>query len=211
MFDQPGEVAELPWVKALRPVGAPYREPLSAGSEFAVWHVDVEFKQWPIPPELKARWRADAPNNTETWRKRPLAAGVDSGCKYSCGEVELAARLRKAGYNAMWVSEWSGYPHVDCWRKYCVKRSEIEGEAPELWASDHNVRARAEKNGIDLGVRGGHPDVVAWKSERGDFVYLEYKGPGDKIKKKQEDWARAILGQVIDRLPYVVVKGMFSP
>jgi hypothetical protein len=209
VLDTPEEVAALPWVKAIRPAGAPYRAALSTDPTFVVWHVDVEFEQWEIPPDLKVRWQGKTENNNETWRKRPLIAGTDSGCRYSCGEVELAARLRRAGYQSSWVSEWSGYPHVDCWRPFCVKRSEIENDAPELWAFDHNLRTRAEKTGVDLGRRGGHPDVAAWKSRK-DLVYIEYKGPGDSINEKQEAWARALLDQVRDRLPYLAVWGKFS-
>jgi hypothetical protein len=202
-------VAQLPWIKAIRPTKAPYQASSSGGSSAVVWHVEVEFQQWIIPPDLGVRWRENTPNNNETWRKRPLAVGNDSGCKYSCGEVELAARLQHAGYQARWISEWSGYPHVDCWKRFCVKRNELEHVAPELWAFDHNLRAKAERAGINLGRSGGHPDVAAWKSGQSELVFLEYKGPGDKINKKQEGWARVLEELSRDRVAYVVVKGVF--
>jgi hypothetical protein len=210
MIEDAEQVAQLPWVRAIRPMRAPYREPLSPNSTLVVWHVDVEFQEWTIPPELTARWREKEPNNNETWRKRPLVIGTDSGCKYSCGEVELAARLRRAGFSAQWVSEWSVYPHVDCWRKYCVKRNEIEDDAPELWAFDHNLRARSERKGGELGRSGGHPDIAAWKTGKQDFVFMEYKGPDDKMKKKQEEWARALLDETPDRVAYLAVRGIVS-
>lgn len=210
MIDDPEQVAHLPWVQAIHPVGSPYFARLSQHSDLHVWHVDVEFQNWPIPPELAKRWRESAANIRETWRKRPLAVGEASGCTYSCGEVEIAARLRKAGYQSQWISEWSGYPHVDCWKKFCVKRSEIKDGVPELWAFDHNVRMKCESRDVEIGKRGGHPDVAAWKIGDRDFVFIEYKGPGDKINKKQDLWARAVLAQNPHRLAYVAVKGTFS-
>lgn len=209
MFDSPENVASLPWVKAIRPVGSPYRARLSEHSALEAWHVNVQFREWPIPPELAKRWKDKVPNNNETWRKRPLAVGESSRCSYSCGEVELVARLRKAGYHAQWMSEWSGYPHVACWGAFCVKRSELEEREPQLWANDHNLRMRAEARDMDLGKRGGHPDVVAWRTGDRDFVFIEYKGPGDEINRKQDLWAQAVLAQVPDRLPYIVAKGAF--
>jgi hypothetical protein len=46
--------------------------------------------------------------------------------------LELAARLKRAGYQSNWVSEWSTYEHVECWRSLCLKRTELEERAPEL-------------------------------------------------------------------------------
>jgi hypothetical protein len=204
------EVANLPWIRALRPVGEPYRERLSSHSPLVVWHVNVAFEEWPIPNELASRWTNEEANASETWRKRPLAKGEDSGCIYSCGEVELAARLRTAGLEAFWISEWSGFPHVDCWSAYCVKRSELRERLSGVWAYDQKLRVASERAGVLLGKSGGHPDVVAWEPGSDDCVYLEYKGPNDTIKAKQNGWAQAVLEQENRRLPYVVVKGAFK-
>lgn len=200
------EILQLPWVKALRPLGQPYLARLSTHSEFESWHVDVELENWQIPPELSARWQDNAFNNNETWRKRPLVIGRDSGCPYSCGEVEVAARLRRANLQSRWVSEWGSYQHVLCWKAYCVKRRELEDIEPELWAADNNLRYKAGSRQETLGKTGGHPDVAAWTSQR-DIVYVEYKGPGDKVNKKQDAWAQEIIAQNPGRFCYLAAYG----
>jgi hypothetical protein len=201
------QILELPWIQALRPVGEPYLARLSTHSDFATWHVKVELQGWQIPTDLAERWKDDKSNNAETWRKRPLVVGEDSGCKVSCGEVELAARLKKIGLNSRWVSEWSSYPHVPCWQKYCVKRRELDDVEPELWAADNNLRQRSSLRQEALGKTGGHPDVAAWKTQH-DIVYVEYKGPGDKVNKKQDAWAQEIISQNSDRFCYIAAYGI---
>ncbi|MFN2397950.1 MAG: VRR-NUC domain-containing protein [Gemmatimonadaceae bacterium] len=207
----PSDILRIPWVQALRPRGEPYCAGLSRYSEFLAWHVDIGFTLWPITPEQQLKWKVDKANNDETWRKRPLVVGEDSGCgPFSCGEVEVAARLKKAGFNAKWVSEWSGYQHVECWRRYCVKRSDLEDEEPELWAADYNLRMKAGVIGDQLGKRGGHPDVAAWRSQD-DIVYVEYKGPTDSINEKQDIWARELIRQNPKRFCYLAAHGVINP
>ncbi len=196
------EIVRLPWVQALRPQGEPYLSRLSAHSEFVAWHIDIPLETWPIPSDMAVRWAENRFNNNETWRKRPLVRGADSGCPYSCGEVEIAARLRKAGFQSRWVSEWGSYEHVPCWQSYCVKRRELEDTEPELWAADHSLRVKAQSRQDVLGKTGGHPDVAAWHSQK-DIVYVEYKGPGDKVNKKQDAWAQEIIAQNPERFCYL--------
>jgi hypothetical protein len=205
----PDEVTSLPWIRCLRPLRSPRLQRLSSHSPLMVWHVEVEFKLWPVPPDLARQWTDENANAAATWRKRPLAVGEDSGCAYSCGEVELAARLRGGGFNAYWVSEWSGFPHVDCWSAYCVKRSELRQRLGEVWRYDQELRAGSAGGATPLGSGGGHPDVVAWEGGSKAFVYLEFKGPGDSIKPKQNAWAQRVIEREEDRLPYVVVHGAF--
>src|SRR5688572_55933 len=87
------EVLALPWVQALRPSGHAYLSRLSEYSDLEVWHVPVLFREWAIPLNLVKRWTDKKTNSNETWNKRPLAVGEASACEYSCGEVELTARL----------------------------------------------------------------------------------------------------------------------
>jgi hypothetical protein len=201
------EVSELPVVRALRPVRPPYLERLSDHSDLVVWHVDVEFQEWPIPPTLAERWSDKDANVAETWQKRPLAVGVDSGCVYSCGEVEIAARLRKAGCEAYWISEWSGFPHVAEWERYCIKRSEFRRRAPALWQYDQDLRTDSRSASRGLGSSGGHPDVACITPEGN--IYLEYKGPADSIKPKQNSWAAAVIEHEHPRFTYLAVRGSF--
>ena len=182
------EVAILPSIESLRPIRFPSRKQLSNHSDLVVWHIDVEFEEWRPSDAVAARWTDSRLDAQETWRKRPLAKGRDSGCPYSCGEVELAARLRGAGFEAFWVSEWAGFPHVDCWRPFCVKRPELRTRLPEVWEFDQRLRSRATSASNGLGKSGGHADIVAWRAGEGGFVFLEFKGPGDTIRAKQDTW-----------------------
>jgi hypothetical protein len=141
---------------------------LSDHSGLQVWHLDIELEEFAIPQELAARWSEREAHVAETWQKRPLVVGHDSGYPYSCGEVELAARLRTAGYEAYWISEWSGFKHVPAWEPFCIKRNEFKARAPQLWEYDQAVRDGA---GYDLGTSGGHPDI-ACVTANGN-VYLE--------------------------------------
>jgi hypothetical protein len=202
------DVSQLSWIRALDPIRPPYRKRLSSHSDLEVWHVDVEFEQWRIPAEMADRWQDSRTDSHETWRKRPLARGTASGCPYSCAEVELAARLRSGGLEAYWVSEWSGFPHVPCWKPFCVKRSEMGSRLPQVLAYDQRLRTTSPE-GESLGRGGGHPDIVAWGPGDRDFVFLEYKGPGDSIKPKQNAWARAAVRDAGVRVNYVAVNGIF--
>ena len=91
----------------------------------------------------------------------------------SCAEVEIVRRLRGAGWNAYWVSEFP-----------CGQRR---------WGSE-----RAKNTALPSGIReiedrigmgkAGRPDVVAW---RGDTIgYIESKGPADALKPTQIEWFR---------------------
>jgi hypothetical protein len=201
-------ILALPWIRALRSVRDPYVAQLSSHSSLMVWHIDVEFKLWPISSALEERWLIEDLNVQETWRKRPLVIGEDSGCEYSCGEVELAARLRVAGIQAYWISEWGGFPHVSCWEPFCVKRSELKERAPAIDERDKLLRSKASEMGIALGKSGGHPDVVAWHVGGNAHFYFEYKGPNDSIKPKQNGWAQAIVTSESPSVAYVAVKGV---
>jgi hypothetical protein len=204
------QVLALPWIQAIRPMKDPYMHRLHPASDLEVWHIDVEFTQWPIPPDLERRWKSDEDANViETWRKRPLVTSHNPACPFYCGEVELALRLRSAGFRSHWISEWSGFPHVPYWGDVCIKRSELKTRCPAVASFDAGLRQLSKPFSSALGHRGGHPDVVAWADGSENFVFMEYKGPGDNIKPKQELWARSVIEHVSDRLPYVAVMGTF--
>lgn len=203
----PEYVASLPVVAALQPVRLPYLARLSEHSGLMVWHVDVEFDEWVIPVDLQERWADKHRNAAETWSKRPLAVGVDSGAQYSCGEIEIVARLRQAGFESYWVSEWSGFSHLESWQPFCVKRNEFSERAPRFWRYDQEIRTQGGGESRGLGSAGGHPDVGAITPD--GFFFLEYKGPNDSIKAKQNSWAAAVIEREAPRLAYVAVRGSF--
>ena len=202
-------MANLDWVAALEPTGTPHLERLSEHSDLHVWHVNVSFQQWEVPPELAARWTDKHIDERATWHKRPLVRTA-AEIPYSCGEVELAVRLRRAGFEAYWVSEWNGFAHVTHWEPYCIKRSELSMRGPSILARDAAVRAVQTPTCVPLGSRGGHPDIVAWRSGTDEFVYVEYKGPSDEIKPKQNAWAQALSAMQPSRVCYVAARGSFT-
>jgi hypothetical protein len=192
------------WVDAIRPTRPPYLRRLSNHSDLVTWHAEVTFDSYAVTPEEAARWKVPDADARETWRKRPLVIGRDSGCVYSCGEVELAARFRTAGYEAFWITEWSGFPHWPAWQPFCVKRSELRARLPHVWEHDRALRERFPD--LALGKGGGHPDIVAWQPGSQDLFFAEYKGPGDSLKPKQNSWARA-LTELDGRSRYVAAIG----
>lgn len=203
-------VLALPWVQAIRPNRPPYLHRLSEHSDLDVWHLDVALPRWPIPTDLERQWLTDKHTDEKaTWHKRPLVRAAESTATYYCGEVELAMRLRRAGFHSFWISEWSSFAHVPVWRDVCIKRSELQERAPMVYAFDARLRTSPGARDLGLGNRGGHPDVVAWHDTSPDFVFIEYKGPNDKIKSKQNAWARAVIAQEMGRVPYVAVRGQF--
>ncbi|GLC27764.1 VRR-NUC domain-containing protein [Roseisolibacter agri] len=193
------------WLDVLEPLSVPYRSHLSQGSDLLTWHLEAQFRAFHVTADWQARWEHAAAAAADTWNKRPLLAGTDSGCPYSCGEVELVARFRTAGYTAYWISEWSGFPHVPSWQPFCIKRSELRERLPNVWEHDRALRSRFPD--LDLGPSGGHPDVVAWRPGATEFRFVEYKGPGDSIRPKQAAWATALLRIAEDDASYAVVIG----
>jgi hypothetical protein len=175
----PEQIFKLPHVQALRPARLPHLERPSEHSELSVWHIHVRFTEYALTAQLQRRWSDERFNTAETWRKRPLAKGEDSGCAFSCGEVELAARLRNAGFEAYWISEWSGFSYVEMWKPFCAKRSDFKERAPALWSYDHALLTASAATSALLGISGGHPDVAAI-TPNGPF-FIEYTAQGRAV------------------------------
>lgn len=54
---------------------------------------------------------------------------------------------------------------------------------------------------------GGKPDIVAWRGESlADAVFLEYKGPNDRIRIGQDAWFRAALREGMSRDQFAVAR-----
>ena len=90
-----------------------------------------------------------------------------------------------------------------------MKRSELKERLSNVWAFDQRLRAAAGQRGVSLGRSGGHPDIVAWEPGGSEYVFLEYKGPGDSIKRKQNHWAQTLLDMTAPPITYVAVRGRF--
>ena len=192
------------WAHVLRSDSEPYRDVLSAHAALVAWHLDLRFERYVPTPEEEARWADSHAASSETWNKL-LLVGRESGCRYSCGELEIAARLHAAGYKAFWVSEWSGFQHAPAWRPFCVTRKELRERLPNVWEFDKSLREQFPQ--LRLGTSGGHPDVVAWLPGSETFVFVEYKGPGDAINEKQAAFAAALRLADPGIHRYLVVRG----
>jgi hypothetical protein len=107
----------------------------------------------------------------------------------SVGEVEIAWRLRRAGYKAYWV--------------------DLVGAAPPIWRGSwtcglYELPVWLQQLCSRVGKRGW-PDVVAWKEATKEVRFVEYKGLKDAINKNQDIWFRtALKSAAIDRNSYVV-------
>lgn len=192
------------WVHVLRSDSEPYCDMLSVHTALVAWHLDLRFERYVPTPEEQARWADSHSKSSETWNKL-LLVGRESGCRYSCGELEIAARLRATGYQAFWISEWSGFQHVPEWKPFCLTRKELRERLPKVWEFDKSLREQFPQ--LRLGTSGGHPDVVAWLPGSETFVFVEYKGPGDSINEKQAAFATALHLADPDTHRYAVVRG----
>jgi hypothetical protein len=61
---------------------------------------------------------------------------------------------------------------------------------------------------VGVGVNG-RPDVVAWTGQR--VLYLESKGPGDRLKPGQIAWMTAMLGAGRVTAHVAIVSWTFAP
>jgi hypothetical protein len=153
------------WLQALRPVADCRLEPIQPHSRVVVWHVPLEFSRW--TPSHGER----EPTPAERYRKTPIVG--DDG-QWTVAEIALVRRLRDAGWRARWFDNFERAPQD--WNRWIVE--------PELPVS---LRKIAKK-------KRGRPDVVAWRGDSlSDVVFVEYKGPRDKVHDHQKMWFRNAL------------------
>jgi hypothetical protein len=174
------------WLADLRPVAEPALKPLARDSPLLAWHVTVAFRRWiPAPGSPKPGW-------AETYGKTQIV----SGTAWSVAEIELARRLREAGWQAGWMDTFGSAPRV--WREWLVAQSDLP----------KSVRDALEDIGSALGTAdAGWPDLVAWRGSRlGASVFVEYKGPSDRIRAGQAAWYRAALAAGVSRDQFAVVR-----
>jgi hypothetical protein len=143
-----------------------------------VLHFEIPYRQWDGP---KLPWAEDFGKGRGQVYSRDGSEPVRS-----CGEIEVAKRLRRVRQHAVWIS---------CYRP---------GQIPAIW----RPWARAPEEGpdwlrsLDQGVRqfirvpkGGIPDVVAWNDDDplASALLVECKGPTESFKEGQQDWVSAAL------------------
>jgi VRR-NUC domain len=175
------------WLDDLRPVAEPRLEPLARGSGVLAWHATVAFRRWLSPPG------APKPAWAETYGKAQILSG--DGVR-SVAEIELTRRLREAGWQGGWMDTFGSAPRG--WREWLVEPGALP--AP--------VRDVMKRVAATLGTAGaGRPDLVAWRgSTLGEAVFVEYKGPSDRIRPGQDAWYRAALATGISRDQFAVAR-----
>jgi hypothetical protein len=158
------------WLAALQPVGQCVLRPLRRGSDVLAWQATVEFVRWSAPPDaVPLPWHV-------TYGKTPII-GQDG--QQTVAEIELVRRLREAGWRAGWVDRFGAAPTA--WARWIVQASTLPSP---LRASYEAIADHAGSSGV--------PDVIAWRGESlGEAVFVEHKGPSDRIRSGQEAWLRA--------------------
>ncbi|MDP9479432.1 MAG: VRR-NUC domain-containing protein [Actinomycetota bacterium] len=171
---------------------------MSEHSDAEAWHAPVEFEPLGVAPgDLKL-------TRKDTYGWKPQLRTEIPGLGRSVGEVELAHRLRSEGYEAYWVDNFGSAPAM--WRPWTRRAKQLPA-----WLLDLDAKIR-EHDLMQLHKRGGWPDVVAWVPGSGEARFVEYKGPGDKVRASQDAWFRAALNlNVLPDKSYVVAKWDPSP
>ncbi len=169
------------WLEALAPDAPVSSHPLSNGNAIPV--VRMEFIPWSGPPLGMA----------EDCNKRGgrVTGKADD---LSCAEVEIVRRLRRAGWDAYWVSAFRCGERR--WGAYRLAPNTLPAQVRDLEAR------------VGVGDNG-RPDVVAWTGQR--VLYLESKGPGDRLKPGQIAWMTAMLGPGRGTAHVAIVSWTFAP
>jgi hypothetical protein len=163
------------WFPALHPRGPIGHRVIAPGVQVPL--VTLGFRPWPGPPLDMA----------EDCNKRGGRVTGDAG-ELSCPEVEIVKRLRRAGWDACWVSAFRCGE-----RRWGVYR---------MGPADLPPRIRDLEARVGVGD-SGRPDVVAWTDQR--VLYLESKGPNDSLKPGQLAWMKRLLDRGSSSTAIVVV------
>jgi hypothetical protein len=168
------------WLAALRATGPVLHRPIAPGVEVPV--VPARFPAWVGPPLGMA----------EDCNKRGGRVTGDAG-ELSCAEVEIVKRLRRAGWDAAWVSAFACGERR--WGPYRLRPIQLPERVRDLEAR------------IGLG-EAGRPDVVAWMPER--VLYVESKGPSDALKVHQRAWMSAAIAAGLANAEVAIVSWTFA-
>jgi hypothetical protein len=155
------------------------------GSDVLAWYAPLAFTRWSPPPgAAKLPWSI-------TYGKTQIAC--DDGT-WTVAEIELVRRLRAAGWCAGWVDTFGTAPQV--WTEWLVSPPSLP---VPLRDSYETITKAAGSTG------GGKPDILAWQGEAlADAVFVEYKGPSDRVRPGQDAWFRAALLHGMSRDQFAV-------
>lgn len=143
---------------------------------------DVRGGEWTIHPAF--RGYLDPPPAKQYCFGKQGSCLRDRQGRMSCAEIEIARRLRSAGWMAGWISPYSGDPPAR-WRRWTWTIADAVTHVPDEFGAFRDWlanRARA----------GGTPDVIAINGR--DLVTIECKrhGSTDKARTTQVAWAKDV-------------------
>jgi hypothetical protein len=119
----------------------------------------------------------------------------DNG-RWSVAEIELVRRFRAAKWSAGWIDTFGSAPSA--WASWLVDPGELP--AP-LRRAFNAITEDASARG------GGKPDVIAWRGDSlSDAVFIEYKGPSDRVRPGQDAWLESALGKGVLPDQFLVAK-----
>jgi hypothetical protein len=176
------------WVQLVRPVATPTLQPITPGSGAVAWYAEVQFSLWRAPVDApKLPWAV-------TYGKTQIVG--DDG-EWSVAEIELVRRMRSGGWNAGWIDTFGSAPKA--WSSWLLHPGELPTELRRAF--------NAITNDTGTTGKGGSPDVIAWRDGRlQDAVFIEYKGPSDKVRPGQDLWLRAALRSGLTPEQFLVAK-----
>jgi hypothetical protein len=127
-----------------------------------------------------------------TYTSKPLVLSMTGEPVF--GEFAILTALRKDGWEGVWVDTfhggkfWNQMPHIS-----------QPVSLPAAAAAQYQKIVDANN-----GKRSGFFDVFAW--QRDEFIFIEYKGPGDSANKNEAAWIAAALraGVVDAQLLFIV-------
>jgi hypothetical protein len=184
---EPSTRAAPEWIQIVRPITIPVLQPIAAGSRCLCWYAELQFQKYAPPAGTpKQPW-------SETYGKTQVVG--DDG-RWSVAEIELVRRLRAGGWSAGWIDTFGSAPSA--WAGWLVHPGEL---ATPLRRSFNAITDDASVSG------GGKPDVIAWRGDAlSDAVFIEYKGPSDRVRPGQDAWLESALRKGVSPDQFLVAK-----
>lgn len=139
----------------------------------------VKPERWTIRfPPAQPKYLAEGTLRS-TYTSKPLVAPFH---RPLFGELAVLECLQRDGWNGVWVDTfhsrfWDDMPHQS-------SRVELQSLAPKAWQIYDGIVK-------EHGKRGGFFDVLAWRET--EFLFIEYKGQGDRPNRNEQSWIQAAL------------------
>lgn len=157
--------------------------PLPTGETVPIRTLRIRFSP-AVPPRLTGTALP------KTYRTKPLVR-MDGQALF--GELAILRLLERDGWDGVWVDTfhgrkfWRGMPH---------------DSVPVILPAATQVRY--DTLVAVHGKAGGFFDVMAWREGR--FLFVEYKGAGDRSNRNERHWIAAALasGVSLDDLAFVL-------